>query len=164
MTQHRPRSRPNLGFVARMKSITLSPYLSTCITEPRYSGGGSGARLVQGCIAQPRGEPHRRPRASILRIAPELLIAKRAIGPAEEVDATQAVLGLEAGQHGPGFVDAPGQFWCSLPILGPIGTEQGFLARLVLGDGRDEVRHIDEAAPVQIVGDRVPLPGAAAHR
>ena len=52
----------------------------------------------------------------------------------------------------------------SLPILGPIGAEQGFLAGLVLGNGGDEVGDIDEAAPVQVFRERVALPAAATHR
>ena len=46
--------------------------------------------------------------ALVFGIAAKLLVAERAVGPAKQVDATMAIVGLDALQHGPGFVDAPG--------------------------------------------------------
>ena len=82
-------------------------YCRISLAEPSDSRRRRRARLVQARIAEPRGEPHRRPGALILGIAAELLVAECAVGSAEEVDAAQAILGLEARQHGPGLVDAP---------------------------------------------------------
>src|SRR5690606_25339108 len=51
-----------------------------------------------------------------------------------------------------------------LPILGPVRPEQLSFARLVLRDRRDEVGDVDEAAPVEVFRNGVPLPCPAAHR
>src|SRR6185369_1720775 len=50
-----------------------------------------------------------------------------------------------------------------LSVLLPIGAEQLLLARLVFRDGGDEVGDVEKVHVVEIVGDRISAPGAAAH-
>ncbi len=45
----------------------------------------------------------------------------------------------------------------------PVRPEQFLFARLVLGDRRDEVGDVQHVPVAQVFGDRVLLPGAAAH-
>src|SRR6185437_6183687 len=51
----------------------------------------------------------------------------------------------------------------SFPVFLPVRTEQVVLARLVFRDGGDEMGDIEKVRVVEIVGDRITAPGAAAH-
>src|SRR5262245_23600358 len=50
-----------------------------------------------------------------------------------------------------------------LPVFLPVRTEQLGLARLVFRDGGDEVGDVEKVHVVEIVGNRISAPGAAAH-
>src|SRR5262245_11189680 len=51
----------------------------------------------------------------------------------------------------------------SLSVFLPVRAEQLVLARLVFRDGGDEVGDVEKVHVVEIVGDRISAPGAAAH-
>ena len=66
------------------------------VRHPRDGGSGRCAGLLEARIPQGRGEAHRRPDALVLGIAAKLLVAERAVRPAKQVDATMAIVGLDA--------------------------------------------------------------------
>src|SRR5258708_5834987 len=74
-------------------------------------------------------------------------------------------IGIPAGPRINDFAACSSKFilCCLASVVGPVVAEQLFFARLVFGNGGDEVRNVEEVLIVQIVGDAVAAPRAAAH-
>src|SRR5262249_12961584 len=76
--------------------------------KPGHRADGGGERRLFRVIGGPRVICHRRPGAGILDVAAEFLEAEAAVRSAKQID-TAIVLGiLDAVEHHPGLVDAPG--------------------------------------------------------
>src|ERR671929_118436 len=57
----------------------------------------------------------------------------------------------------------PSRCMASAPVAGPMRPEQRLLARPVLRDRRHQMRDVEEVPVIQVLGNAVLLPSAAAH-
>src|SRR5919202_1290159 len=71
--------------------------------------------------------------------------------------------GMPAGRSTFSLAACSSKFMASMPVAGPMRPEQRLLARPVLRDRRHEMRDVEEVPVIQVFGNAVLLPGAAAH-
>src|SRR6185369_12310081 len=122
------------------------------------------------CRAAP--ERRRASKPAILRRIPRNSLYQRPVIPGRRASAGPGIqmhiqrLFLDSGFAGnsprPGMTGIYARHELT-PVFFPVRTEQLLLARPVFRNGGDEVGDVEKIHVVEIVGDRISAPGAAAH-